>query len=156
MSPRRSRLTAEIVDDNSIFVDSSAWIAFFSRRDQHHIDADRMLRGAIASKRLLLTTNLVFAEIHRLLLYRAGFEAAGAALDRIETSSHVRIEFANAAHHQAAKEWMKRLSGHPISYADAVSFAVMEACGCDEVVSFDHHFRLAGFNMNPKIPANWK
>jgi len=130
---------------DSIFVDSSAWIAFFSARDQHHADADRTFRRTAEAKRLLLTTNLVLAEIHRLLLYRAGINAAAAALDRIEASPLVKIEFAGAGHHRAARIWLKELSQHTISYADAVSFAVMEASGCREAMSYDHHFRLAGF-----------
>jgi len=129
----------------SIFVDSSAWIAFFSARDQHHAQADRAFRRTAEAKRLLLTTNLVLAEIHRLLLYRAGIKAAGAALDRIEASPMVKIEFAGAGHHHAARIWLKQVSQHPISYADAVSFAVMEASGCKEALTFDHHFSLAGF-----------
>jgi predicted nucleic acid-binding protein len=72
---------------DSIFVDSSAWIAFFSARDQHRGEADRLLSRAVNSNRLLLTTNLVLAEIHRLLLYRAGTQAAAAVLDRIEASA---------------------------------------------------------------------
>ncbi len=130
---------------DSVFVDSSAWVAFFSARDQHHAQAERAFRRTVETKRRLLTTNLIVAEIHRLLLHRAGIKAAAAALDRIEASALVRIEFAGAGHHAAARAWLQRLVQHPISYADAVSFAVMEAAGCREALSFDHHFRLAGF-----------
>jgi len=135
---------------HSIFVDSSAWIAFFSSRDQHHAEADHAFRQTAEAKRLLITTNLVLAEIHRFLLYRAGIKAAAAALDWIEASPLVKIEFAGAIHHRAARIWLKKLQQHPISYADAASFAVMEASGCKEALSFDHHFRLAGF-ANPEI-----
>jgi predicted nucleic acid-binding protein len=40
---------------------------------------------------------------------------------------------------------MEKLKDHPISYTDAVSFACMEAAGCLEAMTYDHHFRLAGF-----------
>jgi predicted nucleic acid-binding protein len=53
--------------------------------------------------------------------------------------------FAGATHHQSAKAWLDKLQDHPISYADAVSFAVMEAAGCSNAMSYDHHFRIAGF-----------
>lgn len=143
--PRKDPLTAGIADDSAVFVDSSAWIALFSRRDQHHEEADRAFRRAIGSKTLLHTTNLVLAEIHRLLLHRTGNTAAAAALDRIESSPSVKIAFANAADHQAARTWLKKLQAHPISYTDAISFAVMEQAGCVKALSFDRHFRLAGF-----------
>ncbi len=106
-----------------------------------------MFRAAVASKNRLLSTNLVLAEIHRLLLYRAGSRAAAAALETIEASPLVKIEFAGVSHHGAAKKWMEKLSDHAISYTDAVSFAVMESTQCLQVMTYDHHFQLAGFDL---------
>ena len=143
--PSKGPIIGRFAGDSIAFVDSSAWLALFSRRDQHHQDADQMVRKAFASKTLLLTTSLVLAEIHRLLLFRAGSAAAAAALDRIEASPLVRIVFADATHHQAARGWLKKLLAYPISYTDAVSFAVMQQAGCARALSFDRHFRLAGF-----------
>jgi uncharacterized protein len=118
------------------------------------VDATRITKKRIAyfegssrPKRQLITTNLVLAEIHRLLLYRAGIQAAAAALAKIEASPLVRIEFAGEAHHQSAKRWIDRLNAYPISYTDAVSFAVMEASVCIEALSYDRHFRIAGFTI---------
>jgi predicted nucleic acid-binding protein len=101
--PRKGRAIAGSPPHGSIFVDSSAWIAFFSARDQHHADADLMFRRAAESGTALLTTNLVLAEIHRLLLCRAGIAAAAAALDRIDASPLVKIEFAGGDNHRAAR-----------------------------------------------------
>ena len=95
----------------------------------------------------MLTTNLVLAEIHRLLLHRAGINAAAAPLEKIEASSLVKIIFADNANHVSAKGWMNKLKQHPISYTDAISFSVMEASGCSRVMSYDHHFRTAGFDV---------
>lgn len=151
--PKKSRDTARSVARNSVFVDTSAWIAFFSSRDQHHAEADRTFCRAADKGRLLLTTNLVLAEVHRLLLYRAGIEAAAAALDRIAASALTKTEFPGPGHHKAALLWLKKLRQHPISYADAVSFAVMEEIGCMEAMSFDEHFRIAGF-VHFEVPPN--
>lgn len=130
---------------NAAFVDSSAFIALLSHRDQYHEQAEQTFREAVASKRTLVTTNLILAEVHRLVLHRVGIQAAAAALNRIEASPLIKIEFATLAHHNSAKEWMARLSDHPISYTDAISFAVMEAAHCAEAITFDQHFRIAGF-----------
>jgi predicted nucleic acid-binding protein len=149
--PKRDRVTEKHAARNSVFIDTSAWIALFSRRDQNHKDADGLFRGIVTAKRQLITTNLVLAEIHRLLLYRAGIQAAATALAKIEASPLVRIEFAGEAHHQSAKRWIERLNVHPISYTDAVSFAVMEAFGCIEALSYDRHFRIAGFTISKTL-----
>ncbi len=142
---KRNRAIENPPELHSIFVDSSAWIALFSRRDQHHGEADRIFRTIIAQKRRMVTTNLILAEIHRLLLHRAGVGAAVAAIKRIEASSRVTIEFADSSPHKTAFRWIEKLQDLPVSYTDAVSFSVMEATGCREALSYDHHFRSAGF-----------
>jgi predicted nucleic acid-binding protein len=83
----------------------------------------------------------------KILFDRAGSRAAIAALEKIEASPLVRIEFANAKNHQSATNWLKKLSEHSISYTDAISFSIMEAAGCREVLSYNHHFRAAGFEI---------
>lgn len=145
--PKKEHLTKKNHAGNSAFVDTSAWIALFSRRDQHHREADRIFRVAVSSKWKLLTTNLILAETHRLILQRVGIKAAAAALAKIQASPLVRIEFESPAHHESAKSWLEKFRDFRISYTDAVSFAVMEASDCREAIAYDQHFRLAGFSQ---------
>jgi len=129
------------------FVDSSAWFAVASASDGRHAEAERLLREAVARGITLITTNLVLAEVHRLALVRMGIRPAAAMLDRIEASRRVSLVHATADHHQAARRWLARLADQSISYADAVSFAVMEAARCRVAMTFDHHFVIAGFRI---------
>lgn len=130
-----------------LFVDSGAWIALRSRRDQHHAEADRLFREALGRRIRLLTTNLVLAEVHRLTLFRAGVQPALRALDRIGASQSVTVHFAGAEHHAAARRWLERLAPRPVTYADAVSFAVMEHLDCRHALGFDRDFAVAGFQL---------
>jgi predicted nucleic acid-binding protein len=93
-----------------LFVDSGAWIALRSRRDQHHAEADRLFRKALRRRIPLVTTDLVLAELHRLTLFRAGVLPALRALDRIDASPSVTVHFARAEHHAAARRWLDRLA----------------------------------------------
>jgi predicted nucleic acid-binding protein len=131
----------------SLFVDSGAWIALASVRDRHHAEADSLFRIAATLRLPLLTTNLVVADVHRFLLHRAGIAVAARALDRLEGSPRLTVEFVRPEHHRAARKWLARLGDHPISYTDAVSFAVMTARRCRTALSFDRHFRIAGFEL---------
>ncbi len=70
---------------------------------------------------------------------------AAHALDRIDSARHLSIEFATSEHHRAARQWLTRFADQPITYADAVSFAVMTARRCPTVLGFDRHFEIAGF-----------
>ena len=130
-----------------LFVDSGAWIALRSRRDQHHAEADRLFREALRRRIPLATTDLVLAELHRLTLFRAGVLPALRALDRIDQSPSVTVHFATAEHDEAARRWLERLVPHPITYTDAVSFAVMEGLRCRHALAFDQGFTAAGFEL---------
>ena len=131
----------------SLFVDSSAWLAYFSARDGRHQDADRLIRLALRRKLPLLTTELVLAEVHRLLLFRAGIKPAAAALEVLDRSPSVSIQFSSTSLHREARAWLARFPDQVISYADATSFAAMTARSCRLAISFDHDFVLAGFTL---------
>lgn len=147
MPSRRLRIARAAAAPARLFVDSGAWIALRSRRDQHHSEADRLFREAITQRIPLVTTNLVIAETHRLTLFRAGVIPALRALERMDASASLAMHFATPEDHAAARRWLTRLAPRPITYTDAVSFAVMEATRCDHVLGFDDDFAAAGFTL---------
>lgn len=102
---------------------------------------------AITGKHHLLTTQLILAEVHRLLLFRAGIAPAAEAISRIEASPRVTVVFTDQAQHQAARDWLKRVGDQRITYTDATSFAVMNHRRCDAAISFDRDFVVAGFAL---------
>jgi predicted nucleic acid-binding protein len=150
----RRRIAPVAAGPDRLFVDSGAWIALRSRRDQHHAEADRLFREAIRRRIPLVTTSLVLAEVHRLTLFRAGVLPALRTLERIDASPSVTIRFPAADDHAAARRWLDRLAPRPVTYTDAVSFAVMEAVGCRHVLGFDHDFVGAGFALWRGGPAD--
>jgi len=145
--PSRGRRIARAAVPARLFVDSGAWIALRSRRDQHHGEADRLFRQAISRRIALLTTNLILAETHRLMLHRAGVQPALRTLESFDASTSLTIHFATANDHARARQWLERLAPHPITYTDAVSFAVMKATRCGHVIGFDHDFAAAGYTL---------
>ena len=145
MPSRRLRTGSAAAARPGLFVDSSAWIALRSLRDQHHVQADQLFRAALARRIPLLTTSLVVAETHRLTLFRAGVEPARRFLEVVDASSEVTVHFPGAGEHAAARRWLDELGSRPVTYTDAVSFAVMEATGCTHVLGFDQDFVAAGF-----------
>lgn len=68
------------------------------------------------------------------------------ALDRIGASPSVTLYCSTSQDHELACEWLKRLAPTPITYTDAVSFAVMQRAGCTHVLGFDDDFVVAGFD----------
>ena len=147
MPSPRHRIERAAAAPARLFVDSGAWIALRSRRDQHHVEADRLFRAALSRRIQLFTTNLVIAETHRLTLFRAGLQPALRALERLDASKGLTIHFATSDDHAGARRWLQRLAPRPITYTDAVSFAVMELSRCRHVLGFDHDFAAAGFTL---------
>jgi len=129
------------------FVDSSGWIALAAADDRHHGAADAVFRQASIARVSLVTTNLIFAEVHRFLLFRAGIRAASVTLARIAAIPLLNLEHATAAHHAAGLAWLKKLDDQIITYTDAVSFAVVTATRCQAVIGFDRDFVIAGFRL---------
>ena len=128
-----------------MFVDSGAWLAFFSASDGRHDTADALFRRAASQRVALLTTNLVLAEVHRLLLFRAGPRAAAVALRHVDESKLVTVIFPDRILHGRARGWLAKLGDQVITYTDATSFAVMEAQKCRIAMTFDADFWIAGF-----------
>jgi len=145
-SPKHRRGTAAVdLEERRAFVDSGGWIALLSLRDAHHVAAEALFREVSSRRILLITTNLVIAEVHRQLLFRAGIRAALAALEGIKAGDRLQIEFVTRDHHGSAVEWLRRFGDQPFTYADATSFAVMKARRCTSFIGFDGHFAIAGF-----------
>jgi predicted nucleic acid-binding protein len=130
-----------------VLVDSGVWIALVRANDTHHAEADGMVRQAIRRRTALLTTNLIVAEVHRFILFHMGIRPAALVLERMQASPALTIEFATAAHHDAALRWLGQLPDQRITYTDAVSFAVMKAARCTAAMSFEHDFVVAGFRL---------
>lgn len=85
----------------------------------------------------LTATNLVIAELQRLILHWAGVTTALQALDRIESSTRVSIICAIETHHASAEAWLAQSFEYQMTYTDAVSFAVMKGSHCAGFMSLD-------------------
>ena len=132
----------------ALFVDTSAWVALLHRRDQAHARAARLWPAIRAGRRELVTTDVVLAETHTLLLHRLGSEAALGFLDRLLFRRHQRIVWADADLALAATErWLRPRPAQPLTFTDAVSFETMRREGIREAFAFDQDFVQAGFEL---------
>jgi predicted nucleic acid-binding protein len=116
-------------------------------RDTHHREAAAAFEQVVSRRAALVTTNLVVAELHRLLLYRTGVRAANAVVQRLDGIDRLTIRFPDRSDHEAARVWLDGFPDQRVTYADAVSFAVMKAERCTSAFTFDRHFSVAGFPL---------
>jgi uncharacterized protein len=132
-----------------IFVDSGAWLALAHDRDQYHAKACRIYPRLLAESQRMVTTNLVVAECHALLLKYKGREVALLFIDTMKQSPRIEQVHSTAALEAEALELLRRYRDQDFSYTDAVSFALMKQRGIQTAFAFDRHFAAAGFKLVP-------
>ena len=124
------------------FVDSSFWIGFTLKRDQHHSVA-RELWSSEANA--LLTTNHVIGETWTFLRRRDGHALATRFRERTAESRDLTIVHIDEDLESEAWRWLRRHDERPYSFVDATSFALMRRRRLREALAFDGDFTAAGF-----------
>jgi predicted nucleic acid-binding protein len=124
------------------FVDTSFWIAFRFRRDDHHAESLTLWRD---QGQPMLTTNHVVGETWTFLRRRVGHHEAIGFLDVVERSERLTISHVSADMEREARTWLRRHDERAYSFVDATSFAVMRRERIHEALAFDGDFAAAGF-----------
>lgn len=133
-----------------LFVDSSAWYPMLVRRLPQHAAVAEALRSTVRQGTRLVTTNLVVAETHALLLKRASRDAALAFVRGVAAPPNTVVRSSVELEYAAVTNWLERYGDQDFSFADAVSFAVMAERGIAEALTLDRHFAAAGFRVLPR------
>jgi uncharacterized protein len=128
-----------------IFVDSSAWIALADGNDSHHKGAASAYPGILRNCKRLITSNLVIAETYVILLRELGHSSAREFLERIAASPRILKICSDENTEIEAERILSEYSDQNFSYADGVSFAIMNRRKIKKAFSFDKHFITAGF-----------
>lgn len=128
-----------------IFVDTNAWIAINSKRDQFH-------RNAVATNRRLLkegcryiTTNFVLDETYTGLVMKIGHFAAVDFGENIHHSHVISVVHVTEQLEEHAWRLFTQYSDKTFSFTDCTSFALMQQLSLTEAFTNDHHFEQMGF-----------
>lgn len=141
------------MSDNTIFIDTGAWIALLSTNDQHHDAAVNFYKSLKHTIRRT-TSNFIIAETYTWLRYKAGFKHAATFLSTInkaKDNESLRIILDDTHIHLSAEQLLKQYSDQKLSYVDALSIAMMKENQINLVFCFDHHFSLAGLERVPLL-----
>jgi hypothetical protein len=129
-----------------VFIDTSGFKALVDPQDDFHQSAAQVWEQLAKQEADLVTSNYILDETFTLLRARCGLKTCLKFRQMLQQSSNVlsiyriNIEDERQAWHWFTKDWSK------LSYTDCVSFALMERLGITQAVSFDQHFKRAGFN----------
>ncbi len=133
------------------FVDTSAWYPLVVGSHHDHPRVAEVLRRLIAQRTRVVTTNLIVAETHALLLRRHGRDTALEFVRTVGEEPNLVVSSTPEIEDRAIADWLEPYDDKNFSFTDAVSFAVMVSRGIDDALTLDRHFAVAGFHMLPGV-----
>lgn len=131
------------------FVDTGAFFALIASDDVHHARATALFEQAGSEAWDLVTTNVVVAETHALLVSRLRGDRRHALgfLQFLDEDGY-EVVTVTAGDHAAAVALLRSHTDKTYSLCDALSFVVMDRLGVSRAIAFDRHFRQYGhFNV---------
>lgn len=97
----------------------------------------------------IVTSNLVIAESHALILTRSGITPALQFLSEVRSPPNVVVTSDLELENKAIGGWITRFEDQAFSLSDAVSFEIMKTRRIQQALTLDRHFAIAGFTVIP-------
>ena len=129
-----------------VFVDTSAWVALFEKSDDKHREALACLDRIRAQRLRLVMSDLVFGESITTALGRSGHRIAVNAGEYMLQSGIVEIVWLDEILKRRAWDYFERHADKDYSFVDCTSFVLMKDMKVTKYLSFDEHFKQAGFS----------
>jgi len=138
--------------ERAVLLDTSALEAIIDPRDQYHEQAAKCLLELGNLSYPLYVTTLTIIETHRRLLYKPRLDNSK-PFRFIESIYDGSINIVRPLEEDEIKaiEYIRRFNNQKVTFADAISMAVMIRFGLRKIFSFDWHFTLLGFQIIPPL-----
>jgi predicted nucleic acid-binding protein len=108
-----------------LYLDTAFWFAAIVPRDARHAECRAVLDEALRSGRRLVTTVLVVAEVHALLVGRASHAVATGFLELLEDPQLEVVHPDAALIREAVARGVRPAAGRLVTLTDAVGLEVM-------------------------------
>jgi predicted nucleic acid-binding protein len=132
--------------ERRVFVDSSVYLALLDEDDEHHREATQIVHQLAHERYRQFTTNVLLIESHALILSVLGRAQAAQFLKDMQ-ESHTVIVRVRASDEARAQQILFQYTDKDFSFADAISFAVMERFAIRLAFTFDRDFAQYGFTV---------
>lgn len=136
-----------------LFIDSSAYIAFYNQRDEKHSEANEFIteiKNGIFGPVIFYTTDYVFDEtVTSILSFTGRKNLALNAGEAILSSKITRMIKMDEQDFQYSWNLFKKFKDKLWSFTDCTSFTLMRRYKLATAFTFDEHFKQAGFKTLP-------
>jgi len=130
---------------NSVFLDTSGWLALLNAADARHGKAQQIWRDIVLGKREIVITDWIVAETGNGLARFYAKSRLLDALDRIVKNPRGRLVYVDDELLRRSLERYGQYTDKHWGLVDCASFVVMEDRGISEAFTTDQHFEQAGF-----------
>ncbi|MBF0229859.1 MAG: type II toxin-antitoxin system VapC family toxin [Desulfamplus sp.] len=134
---------------NCLFIDSGYFIALEALDDQNHKIASIHWKTLCKSLPQLLTTSYVFDEVITFFNSKGKHDKAVELGKNILDSPAIKLIHINEALFNKSWEYLKQHDDKTYSFTDCTSFVLMKQRKITKALTFDRHFKQAGFEMFP-------
>ncbi len=125
---------------NMVFVDASAWIALYHKRDKYHKLAWTTYEQLLNEVRKFLTTNWVAYEAITILKSRASYRAAKTLWDILQDPELSQVVHIDRKLEDRALDIFWSYQDKKWGVVDCSSMLLMEREKCSLAFGYDHHF----------------
>jgi len=133
-----------MLSPDSVFLDTSGWIALLEEDDNFHLRATAHMQEARAAHRTLVTTDWVLAETGNGLARLCARRRFVGAVKRFLASPKARLVRVDQDLFQEALDLYDRAADKSWGLVDCASFVVMRRDRILDALTTDHHFQQAG------------
>lgn len=136
----------------TVFVDTSAWKAFYDENDDRHREARSFMESVAAKRlpvRLFVTSDYVMDETLTLVRLAHSHAKAVEFANTVSSSRAARLFFVGEDLFNKALTMFIEHRDKLWSFTDCVSFVLMKHLNLNTAFAFDPRFQQAGFQTLP-------
>jgi uncharacterized protein len=132
-----------------LFVDTAGWMTMADSKDPHHRESLQYRDHALEQGVVLVTSNYILDETLTLIRIRLGIESAEKWWEQVSESPRCNVEWITPDRAEKALHFFFHWRDQSFSFTDCTSFVLMHKMDIENVITSDHHFITAGFQIHP-------
>lgn len=137
---------------NQIFVDTSAWLAYYLSDETNHIRVKSIIKRLLKERSIVFTSNDVIDETVTRLIKTTNSRVVAQFIKVISeniSKNNLTQLWVDEQIQTEAFELVEKFSEHKLSLTDATTIALAKKNSIDSVISLDSDFRKVGITTLP-------
>lgn len=134
-----------------VFIDSSAWLAYYLSDEPDHIRIKNLIKGLIKEGQVIVTSNDIIDETVTFLIYRKPLLAKKFIdfLKKTILTNHMTQLWVDDEIQTEAFEIVQKFVEHKLSLTDATTIALIKKFSIESIISLDSDFTKVGISTLP-------